>query len=92
MFGEARYVTLLHLVLANTFVVGFYFIPFHVMRIRGESRAQFISLTFSRSAGTVLLRLLFVIALGYGVLGVVLADLVDHVGVHASCCRGGSRH
>lgn len=75
LFGDVRYTTLLRLVLANTFVVGFYFIPFHVMRIQGES-ARFISLTFTRSAGTLLLRLLFVIALDYGVLGVVLADLV----------------
>ncbi len=75
LFGDVRYAMLLRLVLTNTFVVGLYFIPFHVMRIRGES-GRFISLTFTRSAGTLLLRLLFVIGLGYGVLGVVLADLV----------------
>jgi len=75
LFGDARHATLFRLVLANTFVVGFYFIPFHVMRIRGES-ARFISLSFARSAGTLVLRLLFVIVMGYGVFGVVLADLV----------------
>jgi O-antigen/teichoic acid export membrane protein len=65
----------LRLTLLNTFVVGFYFIPFHVLRIKGRS-PQFIGLTFSRSLGTLLLRLFLVVGLKLGVLGVVLADVV----------------
>jgi O-antigen/teichoic acid export membrane protein len=74
LFGAVRNVGALRLVLANTFVVGFYFIPFHVLRIKGNS-PQFIALTISRSLATLLLRLLLVVVLKWGVLGVVLADV-----------------
>jgi O-antigen/teichoic acid export membrane protein len=75
LFGSPEYALLLRLVLINTFVVGFYFIPFHVMRIQGEA-TRFVSLTFSRSAATLIARLVLVIFAGFGVLGVVLADLL----------------
>jgi O-antigen/teichoic acid export membrane protein len=62
-------------VLTNTFVAGFYFMPFHVLRI-GERSGRFVALGFGRSAGTLVMRLLLVIAARMGVLGVVLADVV----------------
>lgn len=75
LFGDTTYVLPLQLVLVNTFVVGFYFIPFHVLRIQGRS-PQFIGLTVSRSVATLVMRLVLVIAAGLGVLGLVLADLI----------------
>jgi O-antigen/teichoic acid export membrane protein len=75
LFGTDRYATALRLVLLNTFVVGFYYVPFHVMRIEGRPRL-FITLTFTRSLITLLLRLVFVVGLHGGVMGVVMADVV----------------
>jgi O-antigen/teichoic acid export membrane protein len=75
LFASDRHTTALRLTLLNTFVVGFYFIPFHVLRIKGKS-PQFIALTFSRSLGTLALRLLLVVGFKMGVLGVVLADVI----------------
>ncbi len=65
----------LALVLVNTFVAGFFFIPFHQLRI--EKRAvTFTTLTFTRSAGTLVLRVVLVLGLHLGVLGFILADSV----------------
>jgi O-antigen/teichoic acid export membrane protein len=75
LFGRPVHVAALRLVLLNTFVVGFYFLPFHVLRIEGRS-PQFIALTIARSFATLVLRLVFVVAFRWGVLGVVLADVV----------------
>lgn len=74
LFASTRHTTVLQLTLANTFIVGFYFLPFHVLRIKGQS-PQFIALSFARSAGTLVLRLLLVVVFKLGVLGVVLADV-----------------
>ena len=75
LFHTSTYTLVLRLVLINTFVIGFYYVPFHVMRIEEQPR-QFIALGFSRSLATLVLRLVFVIVLRFGVLGVVLADIV----------------
>ena len=75
LFGTREYTGTLQLVLLNTFVIGFYFIPLSLLRIQERSR-QFTALALSRSAATVVARLLLVVAAGMGVLGVVLADLV----------------
>ncbi|HJR58828.1 MAG TPA: lipopolysaccharide biosynthesis protein [Vicinamibacterales bacterium] len=66
---------LVGLTLVNTFVTGFYFMPFQVLRIAGQPR-QFIALAFARSAGTIVARLLLVISAGMGVFGIVVADLL----------------
>jgi O-antigen/teichoic acid export membrane protein len=66
---------LVGLTLVNTFVTGFYFMPFQVLRIAGHSQ-QFVLLAFSRSAGTIAARLLLVIWAGMGVLGIVVADVL----------------
>jgi len=80
LFGAGRYTFALQLVLANTFLGSFYFIPFHLLRIQGRA-AQFGVLAFSRSIGTILLRVLLVAGLGMGVLGMVLADVCMTVGL-----------
>jgi O-antigen/teichoic acid export membrane protein len=75
LFGTTRYIVPLRLVLASTFVGGFYFLPFHILRIRGQS-TKFIALTFSGQAATISLKLLLVVGFGMGVLGVALADFL----------------
>lgn len=79
MFGwegpeTGTYVLALQLVLANTFVIGFTFLPFHLLRMEKRA-AEFSALTLARSVSTLLLRILLVVGLGYGVLGVVIADV-----------------
>jgi O-antigen/teichoic acid export membrane protein len=74
VFGVPGYTLPLALVLVNTFLGGFFFIPFHLLRI--ERRAvQFSVLTFTRSSGTLVLRVLLVLGLHLGVLGFILADV-----------------
>lgn len=75
LFDTPRHWLLIALTIANTFVVGFYFIPMHVLRI-DERSGQFIGLSFGRSVGTLILRLVLVVWAGMGVLGVVVADVV----------------
>jgi O-antigen/teichoic acid export membrane protein len=74
LFGTGAHAILIRLTLANTFVNGFFFIPFHVLRI-GERSGQFVALSFSRSVGTIVARLLLVIGARMGVLGIVAADV-----------------
>jgi O-antigen/teichoic acid export membrane protein len=74
LFHTNQYDGTLRLVLINTFVTCFYFLPYHVMRIEGRT-STYITLGFLRSGGTLLARLLLVIGLGRGVHGVVLADV-----------------
>lgn len=74
-FGVAGYTLALQLVLFNTFVAGFYFLPFHVLRIQRRS-AAFSSLTFARSAATLVVRLALVVGAGAGVMGLVVADTI----------------
>ena len=73
--ASAGYTRALQLVLLNTFAIGFTFIPFHVMRMQNRA-AEFSGLTLARSLATLLLRLGLIVGLGYGVMGIVLADLI----------------
>jgi O-antigen/teichoic acid export membrane protein len=75
LFGVPGYVLALVLQLVNTFVVGFYFLPFHVLRIEGRS-TKFSTLTTMRSAATVIVKLALIVGLRLGVLGFVLADVI----------------
>jgi O-antigen/teichoic acid export membrane protein len=75
LFGTPGHGLTLALVLVNTFALSVTFIPFHVLRILEKSR-EFSVLTVSRSLATVVLRLVLVVGLGLGVLGIVVADLV----------------
>ncbi len=75
LFGVTGHTLALRVVLVNTFIGSFFFIPFHVMRIQGQP-AQFSVLTFSRSASTIVMRVVLVLGLHMGVLGMVLADLL----------------
>lgn len=75
MFDGRHYLLTLQLTLLHTFVIGFTFFPFHLMRMEKRS-VTFGVLTLSRSIATLLLRLALVVGFGYGVLGIVVADLV----------------
>lgn len=69
------HVMALRLVLANTFVMGFTFFPFHLLRMQKRA-AEFSLLTLTRSVSTLLLRIVFVLGLGFGVMGIVVADII----------------
>jgi O-antigen/teichoic acid export membrane protein len=75
LFESRTYTLALQLVLLNTFAIGFTFIPFHVLRIENKSR-EFSALTFARSAATLILRVILIVGLGWGVMGVVIADIL----------------
>lgn len=75
LFDDLRYLTPLRIVLINTFLLTFTFFPFHVMRMRGQS-VTFSLFTFARSAATLVLRLALVVGAGWGLFGLVIADLV----------------
>jgi len=74
LFGGREQALALRLVLLNTFLIGFTFFPFHVLRMERRS-TTFSLLTLARSVLTVVLRLVLVIGLHMRILGVVLADL-----------------
>ena len=75
LLGDPAYTLALQLVLLNTFAIGFTFIPFHVLRMQNRA-AQFSALTLARSVLTLALRLVLIVGYGYGVMGVVIADVV----------------
>jgi O-antigen/teichoic acid export membrane protein len=71
---DHAYLVALRLMLVNIFLIGFTFFPFHVMRLQDAS-VSYSAFAFTRSAGTLVLRVVLVIFLGFGVTGVYLADL-----------------
>jgi O-antigen/teichoic acid export membrane protein len=68
-------VTALRLMLLNTFLLGFTFLPMHSMRLRNEAVA-YSAFAFARSVGTVVLRIGLVIGIHLGVAGMYTADLI----------------
>jgi O-antigen/teichoic acid export membrane protein len=80
LLGAGGYTLPLQLVLLNTFAIGFTFIPFHVLRIEQRTR-YFSALTLTRSVATLLLRIALVVGAGFGIMGVVVADLAVTAGV-----------
>ena len=69
------YTLALQLVLLNTFAIGFTFIPFHVLRMQNRPR-EFSALTLARSVSTLVLRFVFIVGFGFGVMGIVITDLL----------------
>ncbi len=86
VFNDSSAALPLRLVLLNTFVIGFTFFPFHVLRMEQRS-AEFSLLTILRSAATVVLRLALVVGAGLGLMGVVIADLVVTAALMAILAR-----
>jgi len=75
LMGVPGYEAAMRIVLVNTFIIGFYFIPFHVLRMTDRA-PTFVALTTTRAAATILTRFALVVGAGLGVLGFVLTDLV----------------
>jgi O-antigen/teichoic acid export membrane protein len=75
LFGVGGYGLALALQLVNTFVIGFNFLPYHVMRMQGQTR-HFAVFTTAKTTVTLIARIVLIVGFGQGVLGFVLADLV----------------
>lgn len=82
LFESPGYGLALQLVFLTTFLSCLSFLPFHVMRIEGKAGA-FVSLTFTANLSTLIAKLVFVVGLRLGVLGIYLSDLVVAVGIIA---------
>jgi O-antigen/teichoic acid export membrane protein len=72
--GISGYPGALRIVFVNTYIISFYFIPFHVMRMTDQP-TTFVALTTSRAAATLLIRFACIVGFDLGVTGFVLADL-----------------
>jgi O-antigen/teichoic acid export membrane protein len=80
MFGGDDFTAAFRIVLVTTVFGSVSFLPFHVLRIEGRART-FVALTFANNLATLLVKLLLVVVLRKGVIGVVLADLIVAVGL-----------
>jgi len=74
-FESAAHDGLIRLVIFNTFIGTFLFIPNCLLRIREQS-TLFAVLTFIKSSATIVVRLMLVIPLRMGVEGVVWSDTI----------------
>jgi O-antigen/teichoic acid export membrane protein len=75
LFDDPHYIPAFRLMLVNTFLMALTFLPFHTMRMRQQA-ATYSAFTFARSVGTLVLRIVLVIGLGYGLGGIYAADLI----------------
>ena len=75
LLGSQQYLWAVGFLLLTRYVSAFFFIPLSVLRAQNRSR-QFASWTLARAAGTVAARLLLVVGLRLGVLGIMLADFI----------------
>ena len=73
--GTADYTLAFSLLAINGAMAAFFVVPFSLLRIQ-EKSTRLASLTFARSLGTVLVRLVLVVGLRMGVFGIMLADVV----------------
>ncbi len=79
LFGVPGQAVPLQLMILSTFVAGFFFLPFHVFRMRGQAKS-FAALTFTRSATTLVMRIVLVLGLRFGVMGLVLSEFLVTLG------------
>ena len=86
LLGSSEYTSAVTFLLLTRFVSAFLFIPLNLLRVQNRSR-QFAGWTLGRSAGTVALRLLLVVGLRLGVLGIMIADFVVSVVVLTGLVR-----
>ena len=75
MFDSLEFIWPFRLLIINIFLSTFLVLPMGLLRIQERARL-FASLNFGLSFGTIVLRLLFVVALRLGIFGVLLADVV----------------
>ena len=75
LFDSLEFIWPYRLLILNIFLSTFLVLPFTLLRIQERARL-FATINFSLSFGTIVLRLLFVVALGFGIFGILLADVV----------------
>jgi O-antigen/teichoic acid export membrane protein len=75
LFDSLEFLWPYRLLIVNIFLSTFLVLPFTLLRIQERARV-FASLNFGLSFGTIILRLLFVVALGFGIFGILLADVI----------------
>jgi O-antigen/teichoic acid export membrane protein len=80
LFGGDDFTAAFRVVMVTTLFGSVSFLPFHVLRIEGRARA-FVALTFANNLATLIVKLLLVVVLRKGVMGVVVADLIVAVGL-----------
>ncbi|HEX5070591.1 MAG TPA: lipopolysaccharide biosynthesis protein [Vicinamibacterales bacterium] len=73
-FPNPTHVLAFRLMLVNTFLISLTFLPFHLMRLRNQA-VTYSALTFGRSIGTLIVRIVLVIGLGWGLAGMYATDL-----------------
>jgi O-antigen/teichoic acid export membrane protein len=75
LLHSAEFTTAFRLLVLNSFLSTFLFLPLNLLRIQERARL-FATLSFLRSFGTVLIRLFLVIVLRWSLTGIFLADLM----------------
>jgi O-antigen/teichoic acid export membrane protein len=75
LFDSLEFIWPFRLLIVNLFLSTFLVLPFTLLRIQ-ERAKLFATINFSLSFGTIVLRLLFVVALGLGIFGILLADVI----------------
>jgi O-antigen/teichoic acid export membrane protein len=68
------------LLVVNCFISGFFFLPMTLYRAR-EQATRAAAVTLARSLGTIVLRLLLVLGLRMGVVGLMIADVIVSLGL-----------
>jgi O-antigen/teichoic acid export membrane protein len=74
LFDSTAFLAAYHLLVLNSFAAAFLFLPLNLLRIQERPRL-FATLTFLRSFGTIVIRLILVVGLSFGLVGIVLADV-----------------
>jgi O-antigen/teichoic acid export membrane protein len=75
LFDSLEFIWPYRLLIVNIFLSTFLVLPLTLLRIQERARL-FATINFSLSFGTIVLRLLFVVGLGFGIFGILLADVV----------------
>jgi O-antigen/teichoic acid export membrane protein len=78
--SSSRYLTPLRLVLINTFLLTFTFVPYQVMRLEKKA-LTFSMISFLRTAATLMLKVWFVVGVGWGLTGFMAADIIVTLGL-----------
>tara|TARA_B100000029_G_scaffold368041_1_gene361511 strand:+ start:1873 stop:3351 length:1479 start_codon:yes stop_codon:yes gene_type:complete len=74
LLGSHVYGTAIAILAMNSAIAAFFFLPFNFLRIQNRPK-QFATWTFARALGTVAARLILVVGLQLGIIGIMLADL-----------------
>ena len=86
LFDSVEFIWPYRLLILNGFLSTFLFLPFTRLRIQERARL-FASLTFTQSLGTIALRLLFVVGMQQGLVGIMAADVIMTVVLLAALGR-----